>query len=363
MASSSPSMSTPPPSSSPSLQTPLLPLDQGSGGPAVTTLSTVHQDIIQTHILTRLDGPTLAAISCASSQLHGLSTEENLWRSICAATWPSVNHPRVHEVISTFCSGHRSLFSDSFPLLDYHPPKRQKPNFSANLTTELISAVDIYYQNKLIFSKVQEMETVTEWFKCSPFRLDLLDPKESVQTSIQCFGEEEMWLEHLEENMSLSWIMIDPTRKRAGNMSSRRPVSVERHWLTGEVLARYSVILAGRESSSKELVECTVVVTCGSEQLGGGGMHVREVSMQMVDMEGKGLNGAEGLAILEGAMGGGRRRKMKGNEGKEKYEEFEERKRRRRERKQREERALDMVCIALGLIGMVAFWWSILCRK
>jgi hypothetical protein len=93
-------------------------VDQGGA----TAISDVHHDIIQTHILTRLDGPTLATTACASSHLHALSTEEELWRNICSATWPSIDHPRVRHVISSFPGGHRSFFSDSFPALDHRSP-------------------------------------------------------------------------------------------------------------------------------------------------------------------------------------------------------------------------------------------------
>jgi hypothetical protein len=36
------------------------------------------------------------------------------------------------------------------------------------------------YWVRLIFSKVQEFETETAWFLFSPFRVELLDEKESV---------------------------------------------------------------------------------------------------------------------------------------------------------------------------------------
>ncbi|XWS52815.1 hypothetical protein CRYUN_Cryun11dG0104500 [Craigia yunnanensis] len=325
-------------------------------------ISTVHPDIIQSHILTRLDGPSLASFACASSQLHALSTEENLWQTIGSSTWPSVNHPRVQEIISTFPSGHRSFFSDSFPFLDPQPSKLDLNPLT--LPTELVSSVDIYYQNKIIYSKVEITETSSSWFLCSPFRVDLLDPKDSAPTSIKYFGgsKDDTWLNHLEENLSLSWIVIDPTRKKAVNTSSRRAVSVQRHWLTGDVQVRFGMVMAGdeRRGSSREFVECKVVVTCGGKE--GGETHVREVSMVMEDMEGKGLNGKDGLVILEGVTESGRRKKGNGNEGKEKYEEFEERKRDRKERKQRKERALDLVCITIGVASFVTFWSAMLFR-
>ncbi|KAK9999646.1 hypothetical protein SO802_019249 [Lithocarpus litseifolius] len=324
-----------------------------------TAISDVHQDVIKSHILTRLDGATLASASCASSHLHALSTEEQLWREICFSTWPSVDDPRVRHVISSFPGGYRSFFSDSFPLLHHRsPPKQQHHN--RPFLAEIISAVDVHYKESLILSKVQENETKSNWFLCSPFRFDLLEQKESVQTQIRHVGENQAWLDHLEENLKLSWILIDPTRNRAVNISSRSPVLVQRHWLTGDVQLRYSTVVSGGEDSS-ELVQCAVVVTCEGKV--GGAMHVREVSMQVEDLEGKHLNGKDSLVIFQGAMESGKRQKeRKAGEGKERFEEFLKMKGERKERKQRRERALDMACIATGLTIFVAFWSFLLFR-
>ncbi|KAI3412496.1 uncharacterized protein J3R85_017319 [Psidium guajava] len=228
----------------------------------------------------------------------------------------------------------------------------------------LISAVDVHYEGEPIFSKVHETETASGWFECSPFRVDLLDVKESVSTRIQKPGgmHDDAWLRHLEGNLSLSWIVVDPARRRAANLSPRRPVSVQRHWLTGDVQARYVTVLAGGpRGSAAEHVQCTATVTCGGKE--GRKLQVREVSFQVEDMEGKILNGRDGLVILGEAMASGQRKKAKReSEGKERFEEYEERKRERKQWKQRRERALDLVCIAVGVTVFVGFWSFILFR-
>ncbi|KAF3439438.1 hypothetical protein FNV43_RR17716 [Rhamnella rubrinervis] len=323
-----------------------------------TTISAVHPDVIQAHILTRLDGPTLASTSCASSQLHTLSDQDQLWRHICTSTWPSIDQPRLQHLISTFPAGHRSFFSDSFPVLDHlSSPDTSSPDPSSPPTTELISAVDIFYKDTPIFSKIQETQTETGWFLCSPFRVQLLDPKESVPTPIRHVGDDNddgVWLEHLEENLTLSWIMIDPARKRAANLSSRKPVSVERHWLTGEVQLRYGTIM--KALGSGEEVQCAMVVTCGEGEELGGKLQVREVSLVVEDMEGKHLSGKDSLGILENAVEGGKRKKGKEMEGKERFEEYMERKRERRERKARREKLMDLGCIVTGVSMFVCLW-------
>ncbi|CAK7329153.1 unnamed protein product [Dovyalis caffra] len=322
------------------------------------TISTLHPEILQTHILTLLDGPTLAATACASSELYALSTEDKLWRKICSSTWPSINDPNVSSIISTFPSGHRSFFSDSYPLLHHD---RHSSSFPTTSTECFVSAVDIYYKNVPIFSKVVKTETLTDWFKCSPFRVDLLEPKEFVQTLIQYEPtEKDLSVKQLEENITLSWILIDPKRKRSMNLSSERPVSVQRHWLTGEVVVKFASVVAG-DGGEKEFVECGVVVCCGEKE--GGEMEVREVSMGMEDMEGRNLTGKDSLVILQDAMAMGERRKGKdGKEGKARHEEFLERKKERKEKMHKLEKALDMACIVTGITVFVSFWTFILFR-
>ncbi|KAJ1395528.1 F-box-like domain superfamily [Sesbania bispinosa] len=210
-----------------------------------SSITTVHPDIIQSHILTRLDGPTLASAASTASHLRRLCTEHHLWRKISTATWPSLNDPLTASLIATFPASHRSIFSDSFPSLHYSSSPHHLTS-SSPPPEEIISAVDLYYKGKPVFSKVLRTETHKGWFLTSPLWVDLLEPNELVPTPVkfaQNGNDGEEWLKHLEENLSLSWIIIDPTRKRAANVSSRFPVTVRRHWLTGEIQAVYAVVM------------------------------------------------------------------------------------------------------------------------
>ncbi|XP_050226749.1 probable F-box protein At2g36090 [Mercurialis annua] len=313
-------------------------------------ISAIHEDILQTHILTRLDGPSLASTSCTSPHLNFLSSQRDLWFNICSSTWPSTRNPRVLHVISSFLpDGPRSFFSASFP------PVMSNSHSSANTTPfppELISAVDIYYKNELIFSRVTETEAESSWFNCSPFRIDMLDPKDTCQTMIRP-PENEEDLFTLSEELELSWILIDPAGKRAMNVSSNKPVSVQRHWLSGEVHARFGLVLSGEpKGRASEFVQCGILVTCGGgTQGGGGGMHVREVSLQMEDMDGKFLKGKGSLGIIQRAFEGKKGIKGRmGEEGKRRDERFLKMKRERKEKKLRNEGTLDVLCVAFGIL-------------
>ncbi|KAL0316078.1 UNVERIFIED_CONTAM: putative F-box protein [Sesamum radiatum] len=313
--------------------------------------STLHPDIIESHILTRLDGPALASAACCSTTLRRGSSLDNLWSSICHSTWPSTASPSVSQVVSTFPDGGpRAFFSHAFPLL---AEANTLVLSSSAPPTELLSAVDIHHRGQLIFTKLQKTETDKDWFRRLPFRIDLLEPKDVVPTPITYPVGDGACAEIL-EGMTLSWILIDPIGRRAANLSSHKPVTVQRHWITGEVQARFASILAADYGH----VQCGIVVTWGRSE--GG---VREVSLEMEDMDGMHLNGKDSLVILQGAMEGKKGTGKKTvEEGQRRYREYAEMKGERRERKLRREGALDFICMAFGIFINAAFWCYFFCR-
>ncbi|CAN8247074.1 unnamed protein product [Cochlearia groenlandica] len=337
----------------------------------VDSISTIHPDIIQTRILTRLDGPTLASTASTSSYLRTLCTEQKLWREICSATWPSINDPRVIKAISTFPSGYYSFFGDSYPFTEHtwRTEKHDPP------TTGLISAVDLYYRGELIYSKVQDMEKESGksagWFLSSPFRVDLIDPKESVKTRIRYpGGDYEVWAKEMEQSVTLNWIVIDPIKKRAANISSRKAVLARRNWLTGDLEIKFSTVTA---EAGDKTAEVSTVVSCGSgeawkevDEEVGGEVHVKDVRLQVEDIEGKCMNGKDSLVILQGLLGGKRSVKEEedddGDERRGRYEEYVGMKTVWREKKERCERAHDTICMLFGFSLFVLLWSFLLLR-
>ncbi|KAH6793637.1 hypothetical protein C2S52_004114 [Perilla frutescens var. hirtella] len=317
----------------------------------------IHPDIIQSHILNRLDGPTLASTSCASAELLSLCSGDHLWKDICNSTWPSTADHRVCGAISTFPSGHRSFYSDAFPASRHHQ-LAEAPARCASDTLELISAVDIYYDGALVYSKVLVTEARSPWFLSAPFRLELLDKKETVALPLKLdgLGRESSCIARAEERLRVSWILIDPMKRRAVNVASRAAMDAGRHWLSDDIQLRYASVVA---DGGGETVSCEVEVTCGGEE--GGRLRVKEVSMQVEGMEGKLLTGAESLRILGAAMDGGRRRSDAMME-REIYQRFLRVKIVCRERKLRRERGLDMVCAATGISIFFSFIIFVLSR-
>ncbi|KAL2503052.1 putative F-box protein [Forsythia ovata] len=314
-----------------------------------TGFTTLHPDIIEFHVLKRLDGVSLSTISCCSASLHHLSSQNNLWSNICHSTWPSTSTPCVDHVISTFPNGGpRCFFANAFlPLVDPTATNLSPSSTSAPLPSELISAVDIHYQDKLIFTKVQEMETVTGWFRCSPFRIDLLEPKDVVPTPIKHPEVDTTIINH----MTLSWILIDSIGRQALNLSSHKPVMVQRHWLTGEIQVRFATILAVDHGH----VQCDILVTCGVSKVGD--MQVREVRLEIEDMDGMHLTGKDSLIVLQRALEGKKgRAKNRLQEGQMRYKKFVDMRRERRERKLRRDGVLDLFWVAFWVSVLLVFW-------
>ncbi|XP_051143739.1 F-box protein At2g27310-like [Andrographis paniculata] len=326
----------------------------GGGDAPITAL---HPDIIQSHILNRLDGPTLAAAGCSSAHLLSLCADDHLWKEICNTTWPSTADSSVRDAISAFPSGHRSFYSDSFPAVrcDFLNNKQSSKYARPIETSELISAVDIYYEDTLLYSKVLRTETSSSWFANSPFRLDLFECNETVATPLKFDGA---CTELAKERLRVSWILINPSENRAINVASANAVDARRHWLTEGIQLRFATVSAGE---GDEPVQLSVSVTSGGKD--GGELQLREVSLQVEDMEGRTLTGRDSMVILQRAMEGQR---CKSNRGMEKgnYEEFLRRKELLTLRTRRRENLMDTCCMFIGLsIFLFGIWLFFLMRR
>ncbi|KAJ0973386.1 hypothetical protein J5N97_021345 [Dioscorea zingiberensis] len=311
---------------------------------ATTTIEDLHPELVE-HTLRRLDGPTLAAASCATMHLRSLARHRDVWRDLCLTTWPSIRHHpgRLQEIIPSFPDSHRSFFGEAYPFPFISSRSAGDAGDDTRLPRELISAVDIYYRGVPVLSCVVETETESQWFNGSPFRVDVLDRKDpdhhGVMESVAVVAPGEL---------TLSWIVIDPEGRKAVNLSSRRPVAVDRHWYTGETVVRYA--MASRDGSS-----AMIGVTVACEEDGG---HVREVSLMLEDEDGICLNGKESLAVIKEAMEGvkiGRGRGEEEEEAKRRYEEHMKKRKERKDRRARSETRIDTCCIAIGVSIFLAF--------
>ncbi|CAM0877674.1 unnamed protein product [Alopecurus aequalis] len=299
-----------------------------------TTMEDLPADVLAC-ALRRLDGPSLAAASCATAGLRARAADPDTWRALCLAQWPSLHH----SILGSAAVSPQRLFADAFPF----PSDNAGPVAAAadqHLLSELISAVDVYHKGAPIFSRAMETSTSSSWFLTSPFRVDAVDCKDPPVPAASISPAE----------LELSWIVADPRSGRAVNLSSRRPVAVDRHWYTGETLVRYAVLLGGCKFEA--------TVTC-SEEAGC----LREVSLTVEDADGAAASGGCVLRLLATAMAAPRKGGEKeGEEAKRRYEEFVRSKRGRKESKARREVLVDLCCSAVSAVAVLSFLASVVLR-
>ncbi|KAK9070278.1 hypothetical protein SSX86_010678 [Deinandra increscens subsp. villosa] len=359
------------------------------------TLDDIHPDIIQTHILPLLDGPSLSSTAAASPHLKTLCSDDNLWSQICTSTWPSIAHPRVQHAISTFPAGHRSFFEDSFPALiadvSRRNPRRSwsAPKSDSDLdrsfqtSSELISAVDLRYLDDVVYSRVN-FTKITPDFLSSAFGVELNDDvytstnrsgsgsgsgskdvvnriSRSIDLTVdEIAGADKLTLSHLKQSVTLNWILIDPTRKRACNLSSIKPVFARQDWVTNETLLRFVTVLPG--SDPNEIVKCGIKVVLGVGEKGVG-LYVKEVVLKLMDLDSGMLSGREFLVISRGAFleeNNVRRRKVVDDEERLRcYKLFKEMKREKKKWMEKEERKKEMAIQFNYAVIFVSFFLSV----
>lgn len=298
---------------------------------ATTSVEDLPADVLAC-ALRRLDGPSLAAASCATAGLRELASDPDTWRALRLAQWPSLAaQPNALSTISP-----RRLFADAFP---FPSPDAAPLAGAERLPGKLVSAVDIYHKGEPLLSRVVETSTSSSWFLTSPFCVDVVECKNPVPACSVSPAE-----------LELSWIVADPSSGRAVNVSSRQAVAVDRHWYTGETLLRYAVMLGGCKFEA--------TATC-SEETG----HLREVSLTVEDADGAAVSGEGSLRLLAAAMAGPRKGGEKEREeAKRRYEEFVRSKRGRKESKARREVLVDLCCSAVSAVAVLSFLAAVVLR-
>ncbi|XP_006648698.2 probable F-box protein At2g36090 [Oryza brachyantha] len=310
-----------------------------------TTVEDLPGDVLAC-ALRRLDGPSLAAASCATSGLRALAEDPGTWRALCLARWPSLAAAAAQQQQRCVLSGAvspRRLFADAFPFpcADDAAPLDGDDRLRLRLPLpgELVSAVDVYHRGAPIASRVVETSTLSSWFLTSPFCVDAVDCKNPAPAASVSPAE-----------LELSWIVLDPASGRAVNVSSRRPVALERHWYTGDTLVRYAVVLGGCKFEA--------TVSC-SEEAG----QLTEVSLAVDDADGAAVSGEGCLRLLAAAMAGPRKGgQNQEQEAKRRYDEFVRRKRGRKESKARREVLVDLCCSAVSAVAVLSFLAAVVLR-
>ncbi|PKI38501.1 probable F-box protein At2g36090 [Punica granatum] len=284
----------------------------------------------------RLDGPTVASISCTCSGLRDTTLDQELWRRACHSIWPSTSLPGTDSLITDF----KRFYGESYSLIFY----RKKPDWSKeaaeamrNTVAEIgpwkfqdfTSLVDVYYKRRCILSRASVPVTETgeishedktgrardsathtqnTWFTNCPFQWDILEFPQSDNT---INGYTDSDAEHhrnrrtkLEENLRLSWVLLNKKTGKSVNLSSREPIFSQRSWgyHGRDYIVHFGCIIpVDRSLFPQGIVKCTIAVSCSFKD-GGQAPVLEEISLHIEDTTGKHLNGKESLIVLNRAL-------------------------------------------------------------
>ncbi|CAJ2663306.1 F-box protein at2g27310-like protein [Trifolium pratense] len=305
----------------------------------MNNFSMLPPDIILTHILPRLDGETLTALSAVSSEFFHMICKDNnsrLWVNVCISTWPSLlSHTWVGfhgMIISDFPGGCRSFFSDAFPSLHHRnnpPPPPPPPKFPS--VADFAYVFDVFLQGE----RERERELLCANIGSQSIKIGTCGATRSFRFVDSC----DLWNilnfipvkkdgceEYLKEKLRFSCVLISSlyseissrsTIKHAGSLFRPccKPVSVTTN--NGSVVAVYETLLpmAGVWEYFTEMVKCEVKVKCEWKNEEEDKFYVRRIKIRMEDMDGIVVNENQAAIILMNAIENGERRgRGRGNE-------------------------------------------------
>ncbi|CAK9175829.1 unnamed protein product [Ilex paraguariensis] len=347
-------------------------------------------------ILRRLDGATLASAACTCAAFCSISKEDRLWENVCSSMWPSTNREDVKSLISSI-GGFKKFYADCFPLIvnkevpefqwntyleypeewteaEYYGDADEVENMSPS---DFVFIVDIRYKDKTICSKVlwgvPNVNGFNGWFYNCPFHIDFLtctarddDPGGEVTISVSdglppvTSMERErkdgkLWQE-LRDEIRLSWIVVNRKTKQAANLSSWSPLGGQRHWPTDrDFLIRFGSVLPAKDILPCQAVECMLIMKFRLIHTDGGAaqttLKLKELSMQLGDMEGVHVNGRNSLLVLKEALSC--RRSKNYSEVLESCHLYSKVQSELKEEKMRNESRLDNLCVLGGISAFV----------
>ncbi|CAK7357501.1 unnamed protein product [Dovyalis caffra] len=295
-----------------------------------------------TGIMARVDGSDLASVACTCSELRDIARDQSLWETLCHSRWPSTALEETERLISGSVQGcFDKFYSDACPLLLYDEvanadscklPEGQKIT-SYTSPSDLLSLVDVCYKKKCVLSRILDgipeavdifelglvdsswemiADEQQKWFLNYPFKLELMDLKdddndEALASPLSSLNEagksREDHCKKLIENLRLSWILVDKKTGKSVNLSSWKPLSVQKVWpYHATYTMQFGCVIPVEESLLPQKLARCMVTTRFKMTEREECLQWREISMRIENIEGAHVNGWSSLMILNKAL-------------------------------------------------------------
>ncbi|KAJ6297816.1 hypothetical protein OIU76_019011 [Salix suchowensis] len=358
-------------------------------------LQSINGDLV-TDILSRVDGSALASVASTCSELRGIARDQGLWKRLCHSRWPSTALEEAEHLISGSIHGcFDKFYSDACQLVLYDEvasanslklPECAELNPGTS-PSDLLSLIDVYSKNRCVFSRILDgipeavdifkhglvdgsWEMIADerqkWFLDYPFKLELMglkddDDDELLDSPISSTNEagksRENHCKKLTEDLRLSWILVDKNTGKAVNLSSWKPLSVQKSWpYHATYVMQFGCVLPVEESLLPQKLARFIITARFKMTEREECPKWSEISMRIENIEGAHVNGRSSLMILSKALYSQRSAKQfKLEEGLRRYDKQKtEMMRRRESREALADRLLTFIEITVFVIFYVA---------
>nr|ABX10774.1 F-box GID2-like protein [Physcomitrium patens] len=302
-------------------------------------MSFLSSDLI-CEILNRVDVLTLAKANCVTSEFRYVFESEACWERHCNLRWPSTKQTIAKDLISK-TGGFRKFYANCYPCLSGRGAVRaecdDKVESLEACPLNFFSIIDVMYKGQPMLSKtvpvLLDADDSIEWFEDYPFQLDLsviLDevvdfhkdeggiPTLTIQTELSGMKSAEtstdgsLW-RALNENMTVSWILINKKSGEMANFASWKPLGGLRHWPSEDnFVLHFGTIIPSDERFPNDPVHCnvTVKVRFSVTEIASAGSKtticITECGMKLENVDGDRLHGLESVEFTHRALGCGR---------------------------------------------------------
>ncbi|XP_040987778.1 probable F-box protein At2g36090 [Juglans microcarpa x Juglans regia] len=287
----------------------------------VCHLNDINGDVLG-DIMARFDGLTMAAATCACSGLRDAARDQRLWRQL--TSYFLCNHWWLRQVSASQFASLADIFY-------------KKDCVFSKVMDGIPQAMDANYDEGSECTPNVSTDDCRRWYSNCPFKLELLSLENDEGTDFdgelgyadnedvdQDLGHnandeerrgflamavaENGNLRHdhskeLEENLRLSWVLLDKKNGTTVNLSSWKPLLVQRSWpFNGDYVLHFGSIIPVEESLlHHKLAKCKIVIRCKPTE-SGGRPNWREISMQIEDITGASVGGSKSLVVLNHAL-------------------------------------------------------------
>lgn len=259
-------------------------------------------------VMSRVDGATLAKLSCVNSQFRSVAEGEVLWEKLCNQRWPSTKQTPGTTLISSF-GGFRKLYNNCFPFVYQAHHAEESPSSA----TDFVSIVDVTYNGEPVLSRVVDGIPGAS-ASCGPL-VDILGahgvaiysdedgPIVTIHTkTIPRTQDGRFWMT-LCNQLRVSWILLHKKTHRMVNLASWKPLSGIQHRPCSDnhFLLRFGSLLPNPNSTP---VHCNITMRCRPLEQPSATTVVKltDLGLTLEDIHSVHLRGEEAVAVLSRAM-------------------------------------------------------------